>query len=108
MQSPRHAVAWHDDAPNPSSAATPASEPLPDRVDWVVIGGGYAGLSAARRAAERGARVLLAAPADVAERDLIRWAEHRQFPIIPCTLCGSQDNLQRKQVGMMWPIFWFC
>ena len=59
MQSPRHAVAWHDDAPNPSSAATPASEPLPDRVDWVIIGGGYAGLSAARRAAERGARVLL-------------------------------------------------
>jgi hypothetical protein len=31
--------------------------------------------------------------------DLIRWAEHRQFPIIPCTLCGSQENLQRQQVG---------
>lgn len=37
----------------------------------------------------------------VAEKDLIRWAEHRQFPIIPCTLCGSQENLQRKQVGDM-------
>jgi tRNA 2-thiocytidine biosynthesis protein TtcA len=39
--------------------------------------------------------------ANVAERDLIRWAEHRQFPIIPCTLCGSQENLQRKLVGNM-------
>ena len=37
----------------------------------------------------------------VAESDLIRWAEHRQFPIIPCTLCGSQENLQRLQVGNM-------
>lgn len=35
----------------------------------------------------------------VPEKDLIRWAEHRQFPIIPCTLCGSQENLQRKQIG---------
>ncbi|MBV8621072.1 MAG: tRNA 2-thiocytidine(32) synthetase TtcA [Curvibacter sp.] len=39
--------------------------------------------------------------ANVAEKDLVRWAEHRQFPIIPCTLCGSQENLQRKQVGNM-------
>ena len=37
----------------------------------------------------------------VAEKDLVRWAAHRQFPIIPCTLCGSQTNLQRKQVGLM-------
>lgn len=37
----------------------------------------------------------------VAEKDLVRWAEVRQFPIIPCTLCGSQENLQRKQVGAM-------
>jgi tRNA 2-thiocytidine biosynthesis protein TtcA len=37
----------------------------------------------------------------VAEADLARWAEHRQFPIIPCTLCGSQDNLQRVQVKKM-------
>lgn len=37
----------------------------------------------------------------VPEKDLVRWAEHRQFPIIPCTLCGSQENLQRKQVGAM-------
>ena len=35
----------------------------------------------------------------VPEKDLIRWAQVREFPIIPCTLCGSQENLQRKQVG---------
>ena len=39
--------------------------------------------------------------AHVAEPDLQRWAEHRQFPIIPCTLCGSQDNLQRVQIKRM-------
>ena len=37
----------------------------------------------------------------VKEADLTRWAAHRAFPIIPCTLCGSQENLQRKQVGNM-------
>ena len=37
----------------------------------------------------------------VAETDLQRWATHRQFPIIPCTLCGSQENLQRQVVGNM-------
>jgi len=56
---PAHAVAWHEDAPRPSAFVTPNSEPLPTQVDWVVIGGGFSGLSAARRAAERGARVLL-------------------------------------------------
>ena len=39
--------------------------------------------------------------ANVAEKDLVRWAAHREFPIIPCTLCGSQENLQRKQIGNM-------
>ncbi len=37
----------------------------------------------------------------MAETDLERWAAHRQFPIIPCTLCGSQDNLQRVQTKQM-------
>ena len=36
-----------------------------------------------------------------AERDLARYAEIRQFPIIPCNLCGSQENLQRKQIKQM-------
>lgn len=34
----------------------------------------------------------------VAEADLARYAELRQFPIIPCHLCGSQENLQRKKI----------
>ena len=37
----------------------------------------------------------------VKEADTARWAEHMQFPIIPCNLCGSQEHLQRKQVGHM-------
>ena len=48
-----------------------------------------------------GRHVVIRPLAYVAESDLQRWAEHRQFPIIPCTLCGSQDNLQRVQVKKM-------
>jgi tRNA 2-thiocytidine biosynthesis protein TtcA len=33
--------------------------------------------------------------------DLARYADAMAFPIIPCTLCGSQENLQRKQVGAL-------
>jgi tRNA 2-thiocytidine biosynthesis protein TtcA len=35
------------------------------------------------------------------ERDLIDFAEFRQFPIIPCNLCGSQSNLQRQAIKEM-------
>ncbi len=35
------------------------------------------------------------------EADIVRYAESRQFPIIPCTLCGSQEQLQRKQLKLM-------
>ena len=35
------------------------------------------------------------------ETDLEAYAAVRQFPIIPCDLCGSQDNLQRQQVKQM-------
>ena len=48
-----------------------------------------------------GKHIVIRPLAYVAEKDLVRWAQHREFPIIPCTLCGSQENLQRKQVGEM-------
>ena len=36
------------------------------------------------------------------ERDLERWAGVRDYPIIPCDLCGSQENLQRQVIkGML-------
>ncbi len=35
------------------------------------------------------------------ERDLAAYAEHKAFPIIPCNLCGSQENLQRQNIKQM-------
>lgn len=35
------------------------------------------------------------------ESDIAEYAEHREFPIIPCNLCGSQENLQRQAVKKM-------
>lgn len=35
------------------------------------------------------------------EQDIARYAEAKAFPIIPCNLCGSQENLQRKHVKKM-------
>ena len=35
------------------------------------------------------------------EKDLARFAAYKEYPIIPCNLCGSQENLQRVQVKKM-------
>ena len=48
-----------------------------------------------------GRHVVIRPLAYVAEEDLAAYARERQFPIIPCTLCGSQDTLQRKVIGEM-------
>ncbi|MBE0613266.1 MAG: tRNA 2-thiocytidine(32) synthetase TtcA [Burkholderiales bacterium] len=48
-----------------------------------------------------GKHVVIRPLAYVKEKDLARYAEVRAFPIIPCDLCGSQDQLQRKQVKLL-------
>ena len=48
-----------------------------------------------------GRNVVIRPLAYVAEKDLARWAEVRGFPIIPCDLCGSQENLQRNEIKAM-------
>lgn len=37
----------------------------------------------------------------VQEKDIISYAVQQAYPIIPCTLCGSQDNLARKRIGKL-------
>ena len=48
-----------------------------------------------------GKNIVIRPLAYVAETDLERWAAQREFPIIPCTLCGNQANLQRVQIKQM-------
>ena len=48
-----------------------------------------------------GKHVVIRPLAYVRERDLARYAQACAFPLIPCTLCGSQENLQRKQVAAL-------
>jgi tRNA 2-thiocytidine biosynthesis protein TtcA len=48
-----------------------------------------------------GKHVVIRPLAYVEERDLEAYSTLKQFPIIPCDLCGSQDNLQRQQVKLM-------
>ncbi|HLU00925.1 MAG TPA: tRNA 2-thiocytidine(32) synthetase TtcA [Burkholderiaceae bacterium] len=48
-----------------------------------------------------GKHIVIRPLAYVPEKDLIAYAELKKFPIIPCNLCGSQENLKRKEVTRM-------
>ncbi len=48
-----------------------------------------------------GRHIVIRPLAYVSERAIARYARARNFPIIPCTLCGSQPNLQREVIGRM-------
>jgi tRNA 2-thiocytidine biosynthesis protein TtcA len=63
--------------------------------------GGQLKAMPAKLVSDDGKHVVIRPLAYVAEADLAAYAEARRFPIIPCTLCGSQDNLQRQQIGEM-------
>jgi tRNA 2-thiocytidine biosynthesis protein TtcA len=48
-----------------------------------------------------GQHVVIRPLAYCSEEDIVRYAETRPFPIIPCNLCGSQPNLQRQAIKAM-------
>lgn len=50
---------------------------------------------------DNGEHIVIRPLAYCSERDIQRYADAAQFPIIPCNLCGSQDNLQRQNIKMM-------
>jgi tRNA 2-thiocytidine biosynthesis protein TtcA len=48
-----------------------------------------------------GKHVVIRPLAYCAERDIARYARSREFPIIPCNLCGSQENMKRREIKAM-------
>ncbi len=48
-----------------------------------------------------GAHIVIRPLAYCREKDIVRYAQEKAFPIIPCNLCGSQDNLQRQAIKSM-------
>ena len=48
-----------------------------------------------------GANIVIRPMAYCKEKDLVAYADYKAFPIIPCNLCGSQENLQRVQIKKM-------
>jgi tRNA 2-thiocytidine biosynthesis protein TtcA len=63
--------------------------------------GGQLKAMPAKLRSDDGRHVVIRPLAYVAEEDLAVYAEQKGFPIIPCNLCGTQENLQRKVIGEM-------
>jgi tRNA 2-thiocytidine biosynthesis protein TtcA len=63
--------------------------------------GGRLKAMAPKLRSEDGRHIVIRPLCYVAERDIARFARGMQFPLIPCTLCGSQPNLQRTAIKEM-------
>jgi tRNA 2-thiocytidine biosynthesis protein TtcA len=55
----------------------------------------------AKLLSDDGENIVIRPLAYSAETDIKNYAEEKAFPIIPCTLCGSQDNMQRQKIKQM-------
>jgi tRNA 2-thiocytidine biosynthesis protein TtcA len=63
--------------------------------------GGRLKAMAPKLLSDDGRHIVIRPLSYVAEADIARYARGRAFPLIPCRLCGSQDNMQRRAVKKM-------
>ncbi len=84
--------------------ATISSKPFDDIVETFFLNMFYNGSLKAmppKLLADDGRNVVIRPLAYCSEKDIQAYSDLKQFPIIPCNLCGSQENLQRQVVKEM-------